>query len=357
LTGALEKQTAGPFSAASLSGNYVFALGGIDEGSAPAAGAGILQADGAGKIVTATADFNDNGTVVGGSAGSLLSTGTYIVSDTGCGTLALDADGVAAALNFVFCLVSPGQVRLLEIDTDPSRPAMAGQAELQKVPTGGFGPTLFDAYVFELNDSGSAGRFGLAGEIVFDPFGNLRGWHDTTGAQEEGTQGHYSLASNGRGTADETTFIRCCGSGNHSFIFYAVSTSRMYFLEIDSGGVRTGIAELQPGWPDVGRLSDLSGAYRLTLAGLGEGTEFVQIGQLDANGAGSFSGIGDVNIGGALSSVLLDGAIDPNDASTSNVGRWPATIGGDSYVVYILSAGKAVLVKTNPASDGYLIQE
>jgi hypothetical protein len=64
-----------------------------------------------------------------------------------------------------------------------------------------------------------------------------------------------------------------------------------------------------------------------------------------------------VNAAGVLSSAALDGAIDSNDPSTSNVGRWTATIGGDRYVVYILSADKAVLVKTVPASGGYLVQE
>jgi hypothetical protein len=49
------------------------------------------------------------------------------------------------------------------------------------------------------------------------------------------------------------------------------------------------------------------------------------------------TGIAAVNCAGALSSVALDGAVDSNDPSTSNVGRWSATIGGDSYVVYILS--------------------
>jgi len=67
----------------------------------------------------------------------------------------------------------------------PSRPATAGQAEVQMVPAGGFGSTLFDAYVFELNESGAEGRFGMAGEVVFGPSGLLGGWHDTTGAQED----------------------------------------------------------------------------------------------------------------------------------------------------------------------------
>jgi uncharacterized protein YjdB len=353
LTGALEKQTGSPFSPASINGRYVFALGGIDELSSPLAGIGLFQADGAGHIVSALADFNDNGTIV--PFGTL--TGSYTMSADGRGSLALDVDGVMAALKFYIYLVSPGEARILEIDTDSSRPATAGHAEVQIVPTGGFGSTLFDAYVFELNESGAEGRFGLAGEVVFGPSGILGGWHDTTGAQEEVTQGSYTLAANGRGTVDETTFIRCCASGNRSFVFYAVSTSRMYLLEIDNGIVRNGIAELQPGWPDVGRISALSGTYRTTTANLTQGSEFVQIGRLKADGTGGFTGITAVNAAGVLSSAALDGAIDSNDPSTSNVGRWTATIGGDRYVVYILSADKAVLVKTVPASGGYLVQE
>jgi hypothetical protein len=279
------------------------------------------------------------------------------MSANGRGTLALDFDGVVAALNFAVYLVSPGRARILEIDTDPSRPATAGQAEVQMVPAGGFGSSLFDAYVFELNESGAEGRFGMAGEVVFGPSGLLGGWHDTTGAQEEVTQGNYTLAANGRGTVDETTFIRCCASGNRSFVFYAVSTSRMYLLEIDNGVVRTGVAELQPGWPDAGRISDLSGTYRTTTANLTQGAQFAQIGRLKADGSGGFTGIADVNASGTLSSTVLDGAIDSNNPGTSNVGRWTATIGGDSYVVYILSAGKAALVKVTPSSGGYLVQE
>jgi hypothetical protein len=354
LTGALEKQTGGTFSIASLQGNYVLALGGVDEFSLPMAGVGLFQADGAGHIVSAIADFNDNGTVV---SSATPFTGTYTMVDSGRGTLALDVDGVVAALNFTVYMVSPGQVRILEVDTDPSRPATAGQAEIQSAPAAGFASTLFDAYVFELNDSGAAGRFGLAGQIVFDPFGNIRGWHDTTGAQEEVTQGHYTLAANGRGTVDETTFIRCCASGSHSFVFYAVSTSRMYVLEVDDGGTRNGIAELQPGWPDVGGVSNLSGMYRFSNVALAQGTQMAQIGRLKADGSGAFTGIADVNNGGVLSSVALEGSINLDDRSTVPAGRWTATIGGTSYVVYVRSNDGAVLLQPVAAGSGYLIHE
>jgi len=354
LTGALEKQTGGTFSIASLQGNYVLALGGVDEFSLPMAGVGFFQADGAGHIVSAIADFNDNGTVV---SSATPFTGTYTMVDSGRGTLALDVDGVVAALNFTVYMVSPGKVRILEVDTDPSRPATAGQAEIQTAPAAGFASTLFDAYVFELNDSGAAGRFGLAGQIVFDPFGNIRGWHDTTGAQEEVTQGHYTLAANGRGTVDETTFIRCCASGSHSFVFYAVSTSRMFVLEVDDAGTRNGIAELQPGWPDVGGVSNLSGMYRFSNVALAQGTQMVQIGRLKADGSGAFTGIADVNNGGVLSSVALEGSINLDDRSTVPAGRWTATIGGTSYVVYIRSNDGAVLLQPVAAGSGYLIHE
>src|SRR5262249_29095892 len=98
LTGTLERQTGGPFSNTSVQGNYVLALGGVAEFSSPLAGLGLLQADGAGHIVSAIADFNDNGTLV---SYSTPFTGTYTVVDSGRGTLALDVDGVVAALNFV----------------------------------------------------------------------------------------------------------------------------------------------------------------------------------------------------------------------------------------------------------------
>jgi hypothetical protein len=354
LTGILEKQTGGPFSNASLQGTYVLALGGVDEFSMPLAGIGLLQADGAGHIVTAIADFNDDGTPV---SFSTPFTGTYSIVDSGRGTLALDVDGVVAALNFVVHIVSPGQLRVLEVDTDPSRPATAGHAELQNAPTGGFSSTLFDAFVFELNDSGATGWFGLAGQIVFDPLGNVRGWQDTTSGQEEVTQGQYAVAANGRGTLEETTFLRCCSSGSRSFVFYAVSTTRMYVLEIDNGGTRSGVAELQPGWPDVGRVSNLSGMYRFTNAALAGGTQLAQMGRLKADGSGAFTGIADVNSGGVFSSVALEGSIDANDAGTSNVGRWTATIGGTSYVVYIRSNDGAVLLQPVAASSGYLVRE
>jgi len=354
LTGALEKQTGGPFSNSSLQGSYVLALGGVDESSMPMAGVGLLQADGAGHIVSAIADFNDNGTIV---SFATPVTGTYAMVDSGRGTLALDVDGVVAALNFAIYMVSPGQVRILEVDTDPSRPATAGHAEIQTAPSGGFGSTLFDAYVFELNDSGAPGRFGLAGEIVFGPSAIMGGWHDTTGAQEEVTQGQYTLAANGRGTLDETTFIRCCASGSHSFVFYAVSTARMYLLEVDGWGIRSGVAELQPGWPDVGRVSNLAGMYRFTNAALAQATQLVEIGRLKADGAGAFTGIADVNNGGVFSSVALEGAINTNDGTTSNIGRWTATIGGTDYLVYIRSNDGAVLLQPVAASSGYLIRE
>ena len=114
-TGELESQQGGPFSAASLSGDYGFSLTGNDSDNV-----GQFNSDRAGAI-TGTTDINDP---TAGPIPDLPFSGTYTISSNGRGDLTMgDASG---SLHFYMYIVSPSKAILVGSDT-----ILLGTAEKQ----------------------------------------------------------------------------------------------------------------------------------------------------------------------------------------------------------------------------------
>jgi hypothetical protein len=98
------RQTGGPFSAASLNGDYVFDLAGRNSATSAIATVGRLVANGSGSA-SGQLDRNDNYAItLGGSLGA-----TYTVDSNGRGTL-----GSGQLGQFVFYLASPNKAVVME---------------------------------------------------------------------------------------------------------------------------------------------------------------------------------------------------------------------------------------------------
>ena len=108
-SGALDVQQGGPFSTASISGNFGFLLSGETSNGATAI-SGQLIADGAGNL-TATEDVNEAGILTSGVALD----GTYTIASNGRGSATIMGTGVTTQLRFY--LVSPSRVNLVGVDS------------------------------------------------------------------------------------------------------------------------------------------------------------------------------------------------------------------------------------------------
>ena len=109
-SGALDAQQGGPFSTASLSGNFGFLVAGKTSNGATAI-SGQLTAGGGGSL-TATEDINEAGTL---SAGVPLN-GTYAISSNGRGTLTITGTGVVTTELRLY-LVSSSKANIVGVDT------------------------------------------------------------------------------------------------------------------------------------------------------------------------------------------------------------------------------------------------
>ena len=109
-SGALDAQQGGPFSTASMSGNFGFLLSGETSNGATAI-SGQLIADGVGNL-TATEDVNEAGILASGVALD----GTYSIASNGRGSATITGTGVMAT-QLRFYLVSSSRVNLVGVDS------------------------------------------------------------------------------------------------------------------------------------------------------------------------------------------------------------------------------------------------
>ncbi|HET7345786.1 MAG TPA: hypothetical protein VFJ10_00535, partial [Acidobacteriaceae bacterium] len=365
MTGVFQKQYDTPFAAASLHGNYVFKLGGTDSANKPQTIVGMLGADGAGQVVSGTADWNDNGRVNNGNGRSapLAVSGSYIVSSDGHGSMTLNVG--STQMHFAMFLVSNGLFRLL--CTDPGQ-HLLGQVELQQTPDGGFQATE-GAWTFLLEDGGRAGVFGMGGDIQMGPMSSVGGWVSrATGVQEDDLeieQFARNIGLDGRGTLDLTFFVRRLNTyANYSFAVYMVSPTRMYWIETDTQSVYSGLAMGTGSGPLNGSYIYMGGAL-----GVASGTESSVLGLLNTstltNTSGTFKGIVDVNLPATITpgvtrvfgTTVADGtfAVDPNSIYT----KWQASISGQSFTFYVNSSFQALMfgqtgVSDNPELEGWM---
>jgi hypothetical protein len=231
--GSATKQTVAPLSNASLAGSYAFLEQGVGN-SQTLVDAGILTADGAGNL-TAVNDENAGGSVTQNTS----VTGTYSISTNGRGTAQLSS--ASGTLNKVFYLVDAATLMVLDID---STRATGGFVSLQKGNSfnksslkGSLG---FGLVGFNLN----GGDVNMVGQLSADGSGNLSGGEDefvnSTALPNSSLTGSYTLAPNGRGTAQVTS-----ANGTSNFLFYLTSPGTALVMGSDSTVVNLGLIGLQ----------------------------------------------------------------------------------------------------------------
>jgi hypothetical protein len=216
-------------SSTSIAGSFAFTNSGANAG-VPFAEGGILNTDGVATIQPSSVeDVNDGGTI---STNVSLS-GTFAVAGNGRGTLNLNSGGINFAI-----YPSTGGIQLLEIDNNT---VISGTAFQQ---SGSFSNSTISGR-YGANITGIA-KPATEFDAVYQFTANGNG--ALTGAQDINVGGVLSanlafngvatLASNGRASA--VGKLNTVATPNLSVIYYAVSSSRILFIEVDSNAVAVG---------------------------------------------------------------------------------------------------------------------
>ena len=343
--GSFELQDSSAFNNASLTGNYIFQFGGMDSSANPMGKIGLFTSDGAGNITGGSEDESDFGVT---SFNPAL-TGSYSISSTGRGTLALSDP--AGTSNFIVYVISASKINLIEVDPTPSS-VLSGVAEQQASQAFSNG-TLLGGYAYLLNraPSSTLGVFDVVGRAVFDGKGNVSGGTEDevgSGVQNTITGGTYSVGGDGRGTVQATS-----NSGARGYIFYMVSPSRLYMLDEFTTWAGTGAADLQ--FLTLNN-SILSGIYALSGASIGQNDTEVSI-WLTADGAGNFQGIADVMTNGVPSSIIMNATYSVTPNGRTFVQLLPPPVGAQSFILYVVSSGEAKVLGSQPTLDGSLLAQ
>ena len=326
----------GGFSNASLSGQYVYQIQGVDF-SVNASGAayreaGVFTANGAGLITSVADDFSE-----AGSVGSTTSTGAYVIRTDGTGSLTFT--NALGTVNFEVTLVSASKVYLMEIDSPLNA---GGLAELQNAAAIAAAPS--GTFVFREHDLntlqsvGSVGAFAISGGAVSAGSEDVNRAGVLTSLTFTGSFNPPNTA-NGRGTATFTD----SSPATYNFFYYIVDANNIRFLEATPGITGVGRAELQNGTPA------LSGSYAF---GSGGDTLTSVIG---VNMAGRFTASGGTISAGARDSVQ-DGA---SVANISFTGTYTQAASGRAllnlsnaanniFVVWMVSPSRGFFVVNDP---------
>ena len=230
--GRAEKQS-GPFSNASLSGNYAFGGNGdtlTSVGNLRAVGQ--FMADGSGNIPSGAVDAVEDGT----TATNVSFTGTYAVNSVTGRVGAALSGGVIT--NEVLYLVSPSRAFFLVTDAGN---VADGTVDLQSSSSFS-NSTMNGTFAFLMDGFNSSFFIDRVATLKWDGAGNLT-LNELVNAS--GTinvpgplTGTYSVASNGRTTGTITTL-------SNNMVFYLVSGSKAYILQNDTSTEIDGITELQ----------------------------------------------------------------------------------------------------------------
>ncbi len=315
----------GPFSTASLKGQYAYRLSGFLYGNTtiPYAEGGVFTADGNGNITSATDDLIQQGAALTSTSTS----GTYTVNADGTGSITL-SNASLGTINLAITIASTSKVYLIEQDAANTY----GVAELQSssalatLPSGDFTFRLHDSTIASRAGQFSVGSGALTGTEDILVGGVL----DSGGGVPLVISGSLLTPSNGRGTGSFND-----GLSTIQFIYYVVDSNNIRILRTDSGIVSLGRAEARSSSFST---SDFAGTYAFgsraddnnSNGGInGQNT----VGIITADGNGTITG-------GAYDSVQ-DGNSVANASITSG-GAYTVFSDGSVIVNFTTSTGASI---------------
>jgi hypothetical protein len=357
----------GPFSNASLKGQYAYSMDGLDASGAFIARIGTFTADGNGNI---TGGLFDSLNLSTAQAPSLIAVtgGTYVIQDTGRGTVELAGAG-GPVLGLSIALQTPSNGFMIQSDLNATS---SGTFNLQTPgefsATALASPFVFGTYGVSFASTGVA-PISLVGQLVGDGNGNITSGvmdiNDGNVGAPSGataiTPATYALDTNGNGTNFGRGMMTFNG---RTFAFYIVDSTHFKLMEEDSLGGNVGDA-LQQAATVPTQNSQFTGSFVYLISGLsylgGQGP-VSRVARFTADGSGNLGTISlDDNNDGRYSHVSQGGNISAATYAidTANTGSGRATftfkdssLGTFSDVIYLVSPTQAIVQETSKGIIG-----
>lgn len=363
----------GPFSNASLKGQYAFSISGLDLKGAYFAQVGSFTADGDGNITAGLEDVLDLGS---GQPATLVSFtgGSYAIQENGKGTVTLQAAS-GSALQLTVGLQSNSAGYLLQTATASASLAASSSGTFNLQTSADFSAaTLAYPYVFDLSGvsfsaSNTVAPISMVGQILTNGGGDITGGvMDTDDGNQTGPSGAtavepgtYQLDSNGNGTNFGRGMMTFNG---RTYAFYIVDPTHLKMLEEDTLGGSTGDALQQAASVPV-QNSQFTGSFVYMTAGAavtGTKEPLVRAARFTADGNGDVGAISlDSNYGGNYTHISqgsnISAATYAIDTTNAGSGRGTFTfkasgVGTFLYVFYLISGTQAVVQESTAGLIG-----
>jgi hypothetical protein len=316
------------FSNASLSGNYVFEIGGVSATTLQSI-VGTLICDGAGHITGGVIDRTDApGTPI------QVTGGTYQIGTDGRGSVTVLSS--SSTLNLKLALANNAEGVLVDTDSEVNA---TGRIFLQQSPQP---PTSGNHIIAFAGNSLDGSRLVQSvGALVFDSTGAISGGildsTDNTLAKTETVTGGAIVGPN---DGSRAVLNVATSSGSHSFAYYAVDSERGLLISIDGSG--TSLGELTSSAVSPTMNSSLARKYTFSMHGMHNGAPFGITGTISMSTAGS------------ITNILFDGL--PQTVFDLNLGAFsikdPVT--GRSTATWTANSGEQLKYVFYPKKDGTL---
>lgn len=331
----------GPFSNASLSGNYAFAMTGNDNGGFFMR-VGSLVADGKGNF-TGIEDVNS----AAGVSPSIPSSGTYSIGGDGRGTLTLTNS--SGTTTYRLTVVSNTQALIIQFDNFATASGSLTAQNAAAVNTGLGGDYAFDFSGVDagLNSLSIVGAF-TANAGLFQTFKTdmNEGGSPTQGVVASGNFSSVD-ATTGRGTASLQTTL-----GNLTFAYYIVSANQAFFMSTNPGATPAVSGTVSKQQTPMGGFasSTFSGDYSVLISGSSTSGAIGDAARFNSDGVSVISaGVLDENNNGALTpngGLSFSGTFTPVDA----FGRGTITLNTNpaaTFVFYLIGPQSAIIQETD----------
>lgn len=326
------------FSNASLSGAYVFTLGGRNQGT-PWYAIGEFSANGAGQLLNGSEDVNSSSPV----QFKTPINGKYSLNPDGSGTLTL------GSLTFQLSMQANGGAVLL---SSTSGAALSGSLSVQSASAGS-AANLVAPLVLSCNGQAGNQAYAQLALIATVNSGALSGYEDVSGfnpALRTAWTGSFAFDGGGHGTLTIKD-----STGNHTYSFYTVSATSFALLSTDPAVAAAGSLSSQAAMPYSNQT--LTGPYVFSISGNSATQGFAQAGQFNPNGSGQLGTVTeDLNFPGNLKQDVTTVGTYTFDASVNGRGTLTLTNQGpgapQSYVFYMLSPQLAEVITSNSSAVG-----
>jgi hypothetical protein len=385
----LQQPAGASFTAAQISGNYSFAMDGVDNSGAlkHMSLGGSFAADGISALTAGTLDINNGGTF---STSSF--TGSFTAPDTnGRGTM-----HVSTGRTFVYYIVSSKALRVFEGD-NPTNISFVGGSAYAQGSAGSSNAALSGKFVYQHHGWSSPGRTVAAGQFSADGMGRVTGGvsdsnsggSPTTVFTGKPVTGMYMISGSPSGNLNLTD-----AAGTSTFNVYLVDPALNILDPGNSGGGGgalllhtdasiTGTGMLIPqvisGTPAISQNHALNLVNSVDTVNVATVNEVHLVGRLASDGAANFTGTADYGQNSSNTQIVVKGnTLSGTFAADSvNAGHFTGsfTLGTDPAIAlfpfispavstfqvsyYQASSSQALVIQTDTSADawGYLLKQ